>query len=175
VPPRGRVAYRRAILGTPEKNVSDDEPKSLITDEHRAIIGVKSEPQTVVAREEDARRMREIIGDTDPRWAEGTGIAPPYIIATFGGGRPSRSMPFILPGGLLTQQEWKFTRPIRIGETLQAISQVSDIRDRLGGRYGYSVLMTTTTDYYDTDGKHVAAQLTTITQFDPQKARGGAE
>ncbi len=153
----------------------EDEPRSLITDEHRAIIGVKSDPQTVVAKEEDARRMRDLIGDTDPRWAEGTGIAPPYIIATFGGGRPSRNMPFILPSGLLTQQEWKFTRLIRIGETLTAVSQVSDIRERLGGRYGYSVLMTTTTDYHDGEGKHVAAQLTTITQFDPKRAQGENE
>lgn len=153
----------------------EEELKSLITDEHRAMVGVKSEPQTVVAKEKDARRMRELIGDTDPRWAEGTGIAPPYIIATFGGGRPSRNTPFVLPGGLLTQQEWKFTRLIRIGETLTAISQVSDIRERLGGRYGYSVLMTTTTDYFDAGGNHVAAQLTTITQFDPKRARGGDE
>ncbi len=67
----------------------------------------------------------------------------------------------------MTQQEWKFSRPFRIDEQLTAVSQVSDIRDRLGGRYGYSVLLTTTTDYYDLNGGHVAAVMLTITQFDP--------
>jgi len=147
------------------------EPEqSLITDEHRATIGVKSAPKSVSIREEDAHRMRDILGDSDPRYADATGIAPPYLIAMMSGG-PRADMPRILPGGLLTQQEWKFTRPFKIGEELSAVSQVYDIRDRLGGRYGYSVLITTGTDFYDTDGNHVAAAMITITQFDPKSAR----
>jgi hypothetical protein len=151
-----------------------EELQSLITDAHRATIGVKSEPVTVTIREEDARRMRDVIGDKDARYADGTGIAPPYVIAAFGG-RPNRMAPFVLPNGLLTQQEWKFTRPFRMGEKLQAVSQVFDIRERLGGRYGHSVLLTTSTDYYDGDGNHVAAALTTITQFDPKRAQEKSE
>ena len=147
---------------------------SLITDEHRAQIGKKSDPVSVVVREEDAHRMRDVLGDADPRYADGTGIAPPYVIAGMGGGRP-RGMPMVLPGGLLTQQEWKFTRPFRIGEELRAVSQVSDIRDRLGGRYGYSVLVTLGTDYFDADGNHVASAMITITQFDPKSQRKGDE
>lgn len=144
--------------------------QSLITDEHRATIGMKSDPVTVVVRETDAHRMRDILGDTDPRYADGTGIAPAYMIAQFGG-RPNRNLtPGILPGGLLTQQEWRFSRPFRIGEELTSTSQVIDIRDRLGGRYGYSVLITTSTDFYDTDSNHVASSMITITQFDPKGA-----
>lgn len=148
--------------------------QSLITDEHRAQVGKKSDPVTVVIKEEDARRMRDVLGDTDPRYADGTGIAPPYVVAGMGGG-PRRGMPQVLPGGLLTQQEWKFTRPFKIGEELQAISQVYDIRDRLGGRYGYSVLVTQGTDYYDANGEHVASAMITITQFDPKTQRKGDE
>jgi hypothetical protein len=148
--------------------------QSLITDEHRAVIGRKSEPVTVTIREEDARRMRDVLGDRDPRYADGTGLAPPYVIAMLAGG-PRRGMPQILPSGLLTQQEWRFTRPFRIGEQLQAVSQVYDIRDRLGGRYGYSVLVTQGTDFYDADGNHVAAAMITITQFDPKMAAGGSD
>jgi len=148
------------------------EPEqSLITDEHRAMIGVKSDPVTVTVREEDARRMRDILGDNDPRYADGTGIAPPYVIAMFGGGRGNARMPQVLPGGLLTQQEWRFSRPFKVGEELQAITQVVDVRDRLGGRYGYSVLVTSGTDYYDAAGEHVGAAMITITQFDPKSAR----
>jgi hypothetical protein len=150
--------------------VADEQ--SLITDEHRAFIGQKGEPVSVTIREADAYRMRDVLGDTDARWADGTGVAPPYGIAVLGGGRGGRA-PQVLPSGILTQQEWRFSRPFRIGEQLQAINQVLDIRERLGGRYGHSVLVTTTTDFYDEAGEHVAASLITITQFDPKRAQSG--
>lgn len=150
----------------------EEEIKSLITDQHRAAIGQKSDPVKVTVKEVDAKRMRDILNDNDPRWADGTGIAPPYVIASFGGGRPGRNVQ-VLPAGLLTQQEWKFSRPIRIGEELSAVTQVVDVRERLGGRYGYSVLVTNSTDYYDANGEHVGATLLTITQFDPKGGRRG--
>ena len=148
--------------------------QSLITDEHRGAIGQKSEPAKVTIKEEDAKRMRDVLEDKDPRWADGTGMAPPYVLAGMGGG-PRRGMPMVLPGGLLTQQEWKFSRPFKIGEELQAVSQVFDIRDRLGGRYGYSVLVTQGTEYFDNEGEHVASAMITITQFDPKSQRKGDE
>jgi hypothetical protein len=151
--------------------MTTEEPQSKITDEHRAFIGRRSEPVAVTVREEDARRLRTILGDDDPRWAEGRGIAPPYVLAMFGGAPRRGTMPSILPGGIMTQQEWRFTRPFRIGEELQAITQVIDIRERLGGRYGHSVLITTSTDFYDDRNEHVAANLLTVTQFDPSAAR----
>lgn len=144
-----------------------EEIQSKITDEHRAFIGQKSEPTTVTVKTEDASRVRSVLEDTDPRWAEGTDVAPPYVIAMFQG-TPRRGMsPQILPNAILTTQEWRFHRPFRNGEELQAVSQVIDIRDRLGGRYGYSVLVTTQTEFTDADGTPVAAVLITVTQFDP--------
>ena len=44
-----------------------EEEQSLITDEHRALIGLKGEPVTVTVKEEDARRMCEVLGDNDPQ------------------------------------------------------------------------------------------------------------
>ena len=152
-----------------------EELQSKITDEHRAFIGRKSDPVTVVVKEADARRMRDLFEDTDPRWADGTGIAPPYVLAALQSGPRRGSTPFILPNGLMTQKEWRFSKPFKIGEELQAITQVIDIRDRLGGRYGYSVLMTTSTDFYDAAGEHVAAMLITVTQFDAKTATGSGE
>ena len=151
--------------------MSDEEIQSKITDEHRALIGKKGDPTKVVIKEVDAHRMRDILEDHDPRYTDDTGLAPGYVISGFGG-RP-RSMPQILPGGLLTQQEWKFTRPFRVGEELTSYNSIIDIRDRLGGRYGYSVLVTSSTDFYDTEGNHVAASMVTITQFDPKAGRRG--
>lgn len=151
-----------------------EQEQSLITDEHRAMIGQRGDPFTVTVREEDARRMRDVLGDTDPRWADDTGMAPPYVLAMFGaGGRHRPDVVRVLPGGLLTQQEWRFSRPFRIGETLTGYNQLFDIRERLGGRYGHSVLVTNSTDYFDADGNHVASNMMTITQFDPSRAETG--
>ncbi len=152
-----------------------EESQSKVTDEHRAFIGRTSDPVTVTVRAEDARRLRALLGDADPRWAAGTDVAPPYVLAMFQGAprRGAGAMPSILPGGIMTQQEWRFTRPFRIGEQLTAVSQVIDIRERLGGRYGHSVLVTSSTDFYDAAGAHVAAIMITVTQFDPAAVRGG--
>lgn len=148
-----------------------EELQSKITDEHREFIGRKSEPVTVTVKKEDAHRMRDVLGDTDPRWADDTGLAPPYAISMLQAGPRRGSMPTVLPGAIMTNQEWRFSRPFKIGEEYHAVSQVIDLRDRLGGRYGYSVLVTTSTDFYDADENHVAAIVITITQFDPASAR----
>ena len=151
--------------------MTQEEEQSLITDEHRALIGVRSVPFTVTVSGTDARRMRDVLGDSDPRWADETGMAPPYLLAMIGGGGSRRPDSVrILPGALLTQQEWKFSRPFRVGETLTGYNQLVDVRERLGGRYGHSVLVTNGTDYFDTDGNHVASAMMTVTQFDPSRA-----
>jgi hypothetical protein len=149
-----------------------EELESKITDEHRSYIGRKSEPVTFTVTEADAHRLRSLLEDEDPRWGPGTNVAPPYVLGLSQGSARGGNMPRVLNGGIMTQQEWRFTRPIRIGEQLKAITQVIDLRDRLGGRYGYSVLVTQSTDFYDSEDKHVAAILISITQFD-QAAAGG--
>jgi hypothetical protein len=141
--------------------------ESLIKDEHRAVIGKKGDPVKVTVNEADAKRMRDLLGDDDPRWADGTGIAPPYALSGLQGGRPGASIPSLLPNQILTQTEWQFHKPFKIGEELEAVGQVFDIRDRLGGRYGYSILVMTGSEYYDANGELVASSITTITQFDP--------
>ena len=143
-----------------------DVQESKITDEHRARIGVASDPIEVTIREEDAKRVRDLLGDTDPRYADGTGIAPPYTIAVVDPGFPRAFAPQVLPGGILTQTEWRFYKPLRIGATLTAVHRVVDIRDRLGGRYGYSVIVMTETEYRDRDGELVVSTFRTATQFD---------
>lgn len=160
----------RAMLGARRRELPEVE-KSLITDEHRATIGVKSEGHKVVVSGDDARRMRDLLGDTDPRYQDGTGIAPPYVLAAIDPGIPRHMMPRVLPGGLLTQMEWKFHRPFRIGEELILEHSVIDIRDRLGGRYGYSVIVMIQSSYTGKDGDLVAESLRTLTQFDPGSAK----
>ena len=143
-----------------------DVTESKITDEHRAMMGKKSDPIEVVPRTADAQRMRDLLGDTDPRWADGTGIAPPYILAMMEPRLPAELSPQVLSSGILTQTEWKFSQPIKLEEPLQAVTQLIDVRDRLGGRYGYSVLVMFQTAYLNGEGAEAAASLRTITQFE---------
>jgi hypothetical protein len=149
-----------------------EELESKITDEHRAFIGQKSEPVSFTVTEGDVNRVRNLLEDHDPRWAPGTGVAPPYVLGLTQGVTRGGIGPRVLPGGIMTQQEWRFSRQFRIGEEITVTSQLIDIRDRLGGRYGYSVLTTTSTDFEDAEGKHVASILVSVTQFDPAAARG---
>lgn len=144
---------------------------SMITEEHRASIGRKTTPIPITISEADAHRMRDVLQDSDPRYRDGTGVAAPYVISALDPGLPAGLLPRILPGTLLTQAEWRFERPLRIGEPLQAVSQVVDIRDRLGGRYGYSVLVMIGTDFLDAAGGTVCSSIKTVTQFDPKGAR----
>ena len=143
-----------------------DVTESKITDEHRAMIGKRSEPIEVTPRTADARRMRDLLDDRDPRWADGTGVAPPYILAMVEPRLPAELSPQVLSSGILTQTEWTFSRPIRLEEPLQAVTRLIDVRDRLGGRYGYSVLVMFQTSYLNREGEEAAASLRTITQFD---------
>jgi hypothetical protein len=145
--------------------------ESKITDEHRAMIGQTIEGEPVSVTEDDARRLRELLGEKDARWSEGSDTAPPYIMAIIESNSPMARMPRVLPGGLLTNQEWSFTRPIKIGEKLRPVSQVVDIRDRMGGRYGYSVLVMMGTDFFDESGEKIASTMRTITQFDQSGAK----
>ena len=143
-----------------------DVQESKITNEHRAMIGRASDPIEVVPRTADAQRMRDLLGDTDPRWADGTGIAPPYILAMLEPRLPAELSPQVLSSGILTQTEWTFSQPIKLEEPLQAVTRLIDVRDRLGGRYGYSVLVMFQTSYLNGEGEEAAASLRTITQFD---------
>jgi acyl dehydratase len=149
----------------------DDSDESLLTEEFRARIGVKTGPAWTVIPAVDARYVRDVLEDRDPRYADATGIAPPYAF-TILEPRPTADLtphivPRIMPGAVLTQTEWTFHRPFRMGERLQAVHQVADLRERLGGRFGRSILVVTHTEYRDEAGELVAESSHTVTQFDP--------
>lgn len=152
--------------------MSDEQEQSLITDEVRARIGQRTEPRPAVIAAKDVYRMRDLLEDDDPRYADSTGVSPPYALAAVHSGQ-IRGAPAIrvLPNGLLTQIEWQFERPFRVDEKLLATHYILDVRERLGGRYGHSVLVTTATDFADSEGNLVARSMTTVTQFDASKRR----
>lgn len=144
----------------------DQEPRSLITDEHRAAIGVPIEMPPVTITEDAARSACELFEETDPRYAPGTGIAPPYVLANLS--EPVKiGLPAILPESLLTQQEARVNRHLRVGEVLYPVARLTDLRERLGGRFGHVVISLITTEYHDANGAVVASNTATVTQIDP--------
>lgn len=147
-----------------------DDDKPLVTDEHRAQIGKKSAPERLVIRAADARRLRDLLGDTDPAHADGTGLAGPYAFSILEP-RPTMGLgalvPRVLPGGVLTQSEWTQHQPFRVDTPILATYEVADIRERLGGRFGRSVLLMVHAEFRDEAGALLGETMHTITQFDP--------
>lgn len=153
----------------------DEEEVSLITDEHRAKIGVKSEPVPMKVKAADFRFVRDALGDKDPRYADDTGVAAPYALSILEprpvAGLSRDFVPWILPSGILTQSEWTVHRPIKVEEPLTVQYQVMDLRERLGGRFGRSALVILHAEYRAEDGELVAETNHTVTQFDPAGAK----
>ena len=149
---------------------------SLISDEHRANIGRKSEPARHVLRAADVRQVREVLQDEDPRYADETGLAAFYALAILEPrptmGLPPGVVPRILPGGVLTQSEWTVHRPFKVGEEIWATHELADIRERLGGRFGHSILIQVHSEDRDAAGELLAETGHTVTQYDPA-GRGG--
>jgi hypothetical protein len=143
--------------------------ESLITDEVQAFIGKESEPIEVTLDRAAVERMRQAVADDDPRFADPE-FVPAYAMAAIEPIFPMGAMPRVLPSGLLTQNEWRIYGTLRFGQKLQAVNKVVDIRERMGGRYGHSVIVILGTDYRDEDGNVVASSLRTMTQFDPKGA-----
>lgn len=154
----------------------DEQDRELITDADRARIGVKTEPIEYVVAPVDAAHVQDVMDETDPRYAEGTGITPIYALSilepqAMNSYRPG-FMPQILPGAVLTQTEWTEHQPLQPGQSLFATHEIVDIRERLGGRFGRSILIISRAEYRDAGGALIAESSHTVTQYD---ASGGAK
>jgi hypothetical protein len=158
---------------------STDNDKPLVTDEHRAKIGKKTPPNRLVIRATDAHRLRDLLGDDDPRYTDETGLAAPYAFSILEP-RPTLGLgevvPRVFPMGVLTQSEWTQHRPFHVDQPIFATYEVADIRERLGGRFGRSVLLMVHAEFRDEAGELLGESMHTITQYDPKgRARESAE
>ena len=152
---------------------------SLITDEMRTTIGVRSEPSLYEVDKLSVRMFARSVGHVDPIYFDeeeakkagyrslpcppgylGTPVYDPRTSdPTFGGRRggarapePSRPLKRILNGGT----EIEYFEDICAGDTLEASSYTSDIQERKGG-IGDMLITTSKTEYKRKgDGKVVA-------------------
>ena len=106
-----------------------EKPELLFED---LTVGREFRPLRFELSQELVKTYMEAVGDRNPLYwdssrSEGNGglFAPPGLSAIFG--RLSYLQDYSMPsGGLLAQQEFEYTAPMRIGDTLTVRAQVMD-------------------------------------------------
>jgi len=151
---------------------------SLLTDDIRALAGVEHRLEPVRVTLRSVRRALEVyFGAPQPvTFADGDRV-PGYAIAAFeSDGESERpDIPRLLPNSLLISNDWQFERPLRLGEEFTRVYAITNIAERFGGRFGYSIDFRSEIRYIDADGAITARSGSTMTQYDAQSARGGGD
>jgi hypothetical protein len=141
-----------------------DDSRSLMTAAVQALIGTKTHIVTTTVDAADVRRVRAGMGDTDPRYGDETGIAPPYYAARMDPREFYMLVPRIMTGKLMVQAHWKLYRPLRIGETVTLQQEIAGIRERMGGKLGHSIVITLRIDIRSAETGELIAETTRINQ-----------
>jgi len=120
-----------------------------------SLIGASSAPKTFEVTEEAVRRF---MGATeDPALQSGTpiGFAPPTFPTTFRGmGIPGLELDTSRMQLLHGEQEYNYTRRLRIGEQVTCVARIVDVRER-SGRSGPMTFLVTETTGVDGERKPV--------------------
>ncbi|WP_322795009.1 hypothetical protein [Tepidiforma sp.] len=147
--------------------------ESLVTDEVRALVGREAELGRVQVTARAYRRAYEVyVGGVPPAVpAEGEEV-PGYVITGLESESEAPAFPQLLPNSLLIANEWWFARPLRMGEWLRMVHRVTDVRERFGGRFGYSIDVLSETVFIDASGAEVARSGRTMTQYSAGEAAG---
>ncbi len=147
---------------------------SLLSDDVRALAGVEHRLEPVRVTLRSVRRALEVyFGAPQPaNYAAGDPV-PGYAIAAFeSDGESERpDIPRLLPNSLLISNDWQFERPLRLGEEFARVYAITNIAERFGGRFGYSIDFRSEIRYIDSGGAIAARSGSTMTQYDAQSAR----
>lgn len=146
--------------------------ESLLTDDIRALIGRRTELSPVRVTLRDVKRAHEVYcGTPGPDFAEGDEV-PGWVIAVLDPEKDPPELPRLLPQSLLISNEWSFERYPRLGETLDLTSVVTNISERFGGRFGYSLDFRSEVEFRDQSGVVVARSANSMMQYDASTAEG---
>jgi hypothetical protein len=149
---------------------------SLLTDEVRALVGREARLGRVQVTPRAFRRAAEVFTGKGPHEVPGDGEAVPgYVITGLESESEAPPFPDLLPNSLLIANEWVFERPLRMGEWLEMVHRVTDVRERFGGRFGYSIDVLSETAFVDGEGRVAARSGRTLTQYSAAEAAGGGE
>lgn len=113
-----------------------------------SLIGKSSSPQTFEVTKEAVQRFMEATEDPALHSDAPLEYAPPTFPTTFRTGIPGLTLDTTRVQLLHGEQEYTYTRRLRIGEQVTCVVRVIDVRQRTGrsGEMTFMVLETTASD-----------------------------
>jgi len=114
----------------------------------QALIGKSSDPQTFEVTEEAVRRFMQATEDPALHNDAPLVYAPPTFSTTFRVRISDYALDMSKMQVLHGEQEYRYTRRVRIGEQVTCVARVTDVRQRAGrsGSMTFVVTETTGTD-----------------------------
>jgi len=114
------------------------------------LIGTSSEPQTFEVTQEAVERFIAAIEDTSPGDEAPAQYAPPTFPTTFRMRVPGLGLDSSKMQLLHGEQEYNYTRRLRVGEKVTCTVRITDIRER-SGRSGSMTFVVTETMGVDSE------------------------
>jgi uncharacterized protein YprB with RNaseH-like and TPR domain len=114
----------------------------------QSLIGKSSTPQTFEVTHEAVKRFMEATGDPALQSKEPLQYAPPTFPTTFRIRVPELELDPTKMQLLHGEQQYNYTRQLRIGEKVTCVAHIADIRERHGkaGTMTFIITETTGTD-----------------------------
>ena len=149
--------------------------ESLITPAIQALIGVHTPRGRVRINRQLVSRAMETMQDGGlPLPAEGE-VVPGYVLLAGGGGDEPSGSPSFFATTLMVSSEWRFERPLRMGDEFEVTSGLASVSERLGGRFGHAVYLRNEVHYRDAAGNLAAVTAMTMMQYDARNAPGAGD
>jgi acyl dehydratase len=147
---------------------------AILTEEtRRAILDRKDQAATLLVERGHVARFAEAIGDPNPLFHDqqaasgsryGGLIAPPTFLRAVETRTPSppelASLTSVLDGG----SEWEYHEPVRVGDTITAVTRITSVRERVIS-VGPAVFLAGETLYSNQSGRAVARQRFTFIRY----------
>lgn len=143
--------------------------QSLLTPEIMALVGVPGEPHEAVVTAELVRRAIETTWGKSRRTRPDSDV-PPLVAHPLETDDLRRAFPPVLPVSILVGQEVSMWRAFEIGKRMTVTRRVAGVTERMGGRFGHSLLVRNETAFADDAGEIGVATITSM-HYDP--ANGG--
>ena len=145
--------------------------KSLLTDDVRALVGRATAMLPVQVTLRAVQRAMDVyLGHQDGAPTEPGASVPGYVLAALDSESEPEPLPPVLPNSLLISNEWSFERPLRLGEELAVSYRITNISERFGGRFGYSIDFRSEEEFVDSSGAVVARSGRAMMQYDASEA-----
>ena len=110
-----------------------------------SLVGQSSSPQTFEVTPEAVRRFMEATEDPALQGSEPLQYAPPTFPTTFRMRMPGLELDGSRMQILHGEQQYTYTRQLRMGEQVTCIVRVADVRERTGKKGSMTVLVLETT------------------------------